>query len=221
MNWLGQAGLAHYLTDADVVSSNKEVGEVVFYAIHSSLQGGDARSLAMALYDAKTLDPFRLWSDIVAYYDTDINQANIVLFDMKHLLNLRLDPNVTPTSFIANFKECLLCLQKHNAKLVEDMDTLHALLLVAIQDDQFETIHDNIVHKPTLSIDEILKDIRERDTSMQMKDGARNITGDGTTLSGWQTATREPHQKLVTFGERWNIPFFPESWNQVVGGNFF
>jgi hypothetical protein len=35
-----------------------------------------------------------------------------------------------------------------------------------------------------LSIDEILKDIRERDTSMQMKDGARNITGDGTTLSG-------------------------------------
>jgi hypothetical protein len=104
MNWLGQAGLARYLTDADVVSSNKEVGEVVFYAIHSSLQGGDALSLAMALYDAKTLDPFRLWSDIVAYYDTDINRANIVLFDVKNLLNLRLDPDVTPTSFIANFK---------------------------------------------------------------------------------------------------------------------
>jgi hypothetical protein len=50
--------------------------------------------------------------------------------------------------------------------------------LVAIQDDQFETIRDNIVHKPTLSIDEILKDIRECDTSMQMKDGACNITGD-------------------------------------------
>jgi hypothetical protein len=60
----------------------------VFYAIHSSLQGGNACSLAMALYDAKTLDPFQLWSDIVAYYDTDINQANIVLFDVKHLLNL-------------------------------------------------------------------------------------------------------------------------------------
>jgi hypothetical protein len=102
-----------------------------------------------------------------------------------------LDPDVTPTSFIANFKECLLCLQKHNAKLAEDTDTLRALLLVAIQDDQFETIHDNIVHKPMLqvSIDEILKDIRERNTSMQMKDGARKITGDGTTLSGRQTTT--------------------------------
>jgi hypothetical protein len=152
MNRLGQAGLARYLTDADVVSSNKEDGEAVFYAIRSSLQGGNARSLATALYDAKTLNPFRLWSDIVAYYDTDINPANIDLFDMKHLLNLRSDPDVTPTSFIANFKECLLRLQKHNAKLAEDTDTLRALLLVAIQDDQFETIRDNIVHKPTLSI---------------------------------------------------------------------
>jgi hypothetical protein len=88
MNRLGQAGLAHYLTDADVVSSNKEVAKAVFYAIHSSLQGGDARSLVMALYDAKTLDPFWLWSDIVAYYDTVINRANIILFDLRRLLNL-------------------------------------------------------------------------------------------------------------------------------------
>jgi hypothetical protein len=63
-------------------------------------------------------------------------------------LNLQLDPEVTPTSFIANIKACLLCLQKHNAKLAEDMDALHALLLVAIQDEQFEMIYDNIVHKP-------------------------------------------------------------------------
>jgi hypothetical protein len=67
--------------------------------------------------------------------------------------------------------------------------SVHLALLVAIPDDQFETICDNIVHKPMLSINEILKEIRERDTSMQMKDGAHNITGDITSLSGWQTAT--------------------------------
>jgi hypothetical protein len=44
------------------------------------------------------------------------------------------------------------------------------------------------IHKPMLSIDEILKDIRECDTSMQMKDGACNVAGDGTSLSGWHTA---------------------------------
>jgi hypothetical protein len=75
MNQLGQAGLARYLTDADVMSGNKEVAKAVFYAIHSSLQGSDACPLVMALYDANTLDPFQLWSDIVAYFDTDINQG--------------------------------------------------------------------------------------------------------------------------------------------------
>ncbi len=84
---------------------------------------------------------------------------------------------------------CYASRSKHDAKLAEDMDTLCALLLVAIQDDQFEMIRDNIVHKPMLSIDEILKDICEHNTSMQMKDGACNITGDGTSLSGWQTTT--------------------------------
>ncbi len=90
------------------------------------------------LYDANTLYPFWLWSDIVAYYDTDINQANIILFDVK----------------------CL------------DMDPTHALLLVTIKDNQFEMVCVNIVHKLTVSIDEILKDIHKHDTSMQMKDGA-------------------------------------------------
>jgi hypothetical protein len=89
MNWLGQACLACYLTDADIVSSNEVIAKVVFFlAICSSLQGGDAHSLVTVLYDANTLYPFWLWSDIVAYYDTDINQANIILFDVKCLLSL-------------------------------------------------------------------------------------------------------------------------------------
>jgi hypothetical protein len=54
----------------------------------------------------------------------------------------------------------------------EDMDPTHAPLLVTIKDNQFEMICDNIVHKLTVSIDEILKDIHKHDTSMQMKDGA-------------------------------------------------
>jgi hypothetical protein len=94
-----------------------------------SLQGGDAHSLATALYDTKTHSGFGQ-TLLHSYYGTDIDRANIFLFDVKRLLNLQLDPSVTPTSFIANFKECLLCLQKHNAKLVEDMDTLHTLLLI-------------------------------------------------------------------------------------------
>jgi hypothetical protein len=44
---------------------------------------------------------------------------------------------------------------------------------------------------PTLSVDDILKDIHERDTSMQMKDGVCDITGDGTSHHGWHTASTQ------------------------------
>jgi hypothetical protein len=56
MNRLGQAGLTRYLTDADVVSSNKEVAIAVFYAIHSSLQGSNAHSLVTANRNLSTSD---------------------------------------------------------------------------------------------------------------------------------------------------------------------
>ena len=62
------------------------------------------------------------------------NHANVVLFEVKRLLSLRLDADVMPTKFIVDFNECLLWLKKNKDGLVTDTDTLRALLLVAIQD---------------------------------------------------------------------------------------
>lgn len=57
---------------------------------------------------------------------------------------------------------------------------------------------------------------------MQMKDGACNITGDGTSLHGWCTATtQEGNCRHVIFQECWNIPLFPQSWALAVGGKIF
>ena len=53
-----------------------------------------------------------------------------------------------------------------------DTDTLQALLLVAIQDDQFELVWDMIVNEPTRGMEEILKDLHEWETSLQIKDSA-------------------------------------------------
>jgi hypothetical protein len=101
MNKLGQAGLACYLMDKKFAEENKEVAEAVSFSLHASIHGGNARSLATALYDKGVCDPFCLWCDMQAYYDTSINCANIVLFEVKKLLILQLDPDVAPTSFIA------------------------------------------------------------------------------------------------------------------------
>ena len=63
-------------------------------------------------------------------------------------------------------------MRKNKAKVADDEQTLRALLLVAIQDESFESIRDNILEKPNRSVDELLGDIRKKDTSLQMKDGS-------------------------------------------------
>ena len=77
-----------------------------------------------------------------------------------------------PTKFIADFNKCLLRLKKNKAGLPTDTDILRALLLVAIQDEQFEPVQDTIVKEPTRGMDEILKDLCDRETSLQIKDSA-------------------------------------------------
>ena len=70
-------------------------------------------------------------------------------------------------------------MRKNIANVVDDDQTLRALLLVAIQDESFESIRNNILEKLNRSVDELLGDIREKDTSLQMKDGVRSLQGDG------------------------------------------
>jgi hypothetical protein len=119
-------------------------------------------------------------SALELYYDTALNRANVVLFDIRRLLNIRHDPDNTAAKFIVEYRECLVRLRKNNARLADDNDTHRAILLVAIQDDDFEMVRDSIVHKSDSSVDNILTEICERETSLMMKDQASGIIGDST-----------------------------------------
>jgi hypothetical protein len=221
INKLGQAGLAEYLTNVHTVVSNKDLSHGVFYAIRTALQDGTAVTLSTALFDKKDYDPSKLWSDLDGYYDTSVNRANVVLFDIKKLLNLQLTADVEPTTFISDFQAALLRLKKHDAKLAEDNDTLRALLLVAIQDDEFETTRDLILKEPDKTVEDVLKDLRMRDTSLQIKDSARDSdakirarrTQKVSTFKGGATG----HQDSTI----WRIPRFPNSWKEAFGKKFF
>ena len=52
------------------------------------------------------------------------------------------------------------------------MDTLRALLLVAIRDNQFEPVWDSIIKEPTRDVEKILKDLHELETLLHIKDSA-------------------------------------------------
>ena len=147
------------------------------------------------------------------YYDTSLNRDNVVLFEIKRLLKLELDVATTPVQFISDFRNCLQRLRKNKAKVDDDCQSLRALLLVAIQDESFESIRDNILEKTNRSVDDLLGDIREKDTSLQMKDGIRSLQGDGhisscrTHVNGKVNVRGKTADAIEQ--ELWVIPPFP------------
>ncbi|KAL7575092.1 hypothetical protein ACA910_000460 [Epithemia clementina (nom. ined.)] len=219
---MGQARLSIFLSDAAYVAKQNDLAVSVFYSVRAALQDGTAANLATALYDKQQYDPLVLWVDIEKWYDTSVHRADVVLFEVKRLLNLCLDSNTHPPQFISDFRVCLLHLEKNKAGIATDKDTLRALLLVAIQDDEFDTVRDSIVHDPSRNVDTILKDIRERDTSLHIKDSGNS---DG---SSFRTARRTSHPQAKRQGAAtkvgtatWSIPRFPESWKASFGSKMF
>ena len=69
-------------------------------------------------------------------------------------------------------------MRKNKGKVVHDDQTFRALLLVSIQDESIESVRDNILENPYRSVNELLGDIREKDTSFQKKHGIRSLQGD-------------------------------------------
>ena len=150
------------------------------------------------MLDAGEFDPYKLWASLSKFYDTSLNRANVVLFEIKRLLKLQLDMATTPVQFISDFRDCLQRLRNNKAKVTNNDHNLRALLLVVIQDESLESIRDNILEKPNRSVGELLGDIREKDTSLQMKDGVRSLQGDGQ-ISSCRT---QVHGKVNPRGKR-------------------
>ena len=149
------------------------------------------------------------------------NHANVVLFEVKKLLSLHLDPNVVPTKFITDFNKCLLRLKKNKAGLAMDTDTLRVLLLVVIQDEQFEPVRDTIVKEPTKGMDEILKDLHDREISLQIKDSAHAEKPIWLARHAQGTYTRNTYYSPSAAVKGWRIPRFPNSWKMAFGPKLF
>lgn len=234
INVLGTAGFGRFLDDSAMAAKHPEVAESVFYSLRGAVHGGQAQSIAQAMLDDKQLVPAPLWSALEGYYtNTALNRANVVLFDIRRLLNIRLDPDSTATKFISEFRSCLQRLRKNNARLSEDVDTLRALLIVAIQDDDFDMVRDSIVHKPDSTVESILTELRERETSLMMKDQASKLSGDGATgtrysrrtpqQSGSRSGKSQPSsgQSAANNNRKSIIPRLPDTWKKSFGAALF
>ena len=83
------------------------------------MYGGVASTLSQELLDAGEFDPYKLWASLSRYYDTSLNRANVVLFEIKRHLKLQLDVATTPVQFISDFRDCLQWLRNNKAKVTD------------------------------------------------------------------------------------------------------
>lgn len=219
INQLGQAGLGHALTDTKWCKDHPDLSEAVFFALRQSIHKGTAKHVAQKLYEAKNYSSHQLWLDLTSQYDTALNKANLVLFAVKKLLRLQLHPGILPDAFIADFESCLGQLRTTKAKLADDNDTLRALLLVAIQDDEFDNVRRDIVKNPELTATDILKEIHDRDQSLNMIDDARKAKHSRRLRS---TDSKKPSDNPSEANPRkWWIPKFPSSWKKAMESDKF
>jgi hypothetical protein len=234
INKLGIAGVGRFVDDELIAAKYPEVAESVFYALRGAVHGGQAQSIAQSMLDEKTYDPLTLWKRLEAFYDTNLNRASVLLFGIRRLVDLRLDSGSNATKFVSDYRDCMQRLRKINARLADDEDALRTLLLVAIRDDDFECVRDNIIRTPGMSVEAILSDIREREKALTMKEReSHHIGGDGMSTSRHSRRTQQSNNRndggsrggndstATKSGGRWNIPRFPDSWKQSFGAAIF
>ena len=68
------------------------------------------------------------------------------------------------------------------ATIVNDKDMSRALMLVAIQDDNYDSVRDKIVEQPNLDADGMMDLIREHDGTLNLLEDNRGPTGDGIDI---------------------------------------
>ena len=226
INDLGKHGLGRYVLNDDAHSLSPDVSESVFYTLRGALAEGLASNHAQAMYDDSNFNHRELWVSLAAYYDTPVNRANINVYEIRRLFCLVLNESTAATTFIADMRTCLQRLKSHKAKIGEDLDTLWAFLLIAIQDDDFDSVRDSILESPNKTIKELLTEIRTKEATLSIKQfGPKGLKTDGTTATAWrsQTSPSGPNRKVADAIKKgdWVIPTFPPGWKSAIGEKLF
>lgn len=221
MDTLGQAGVLKYVVDANAVQSDPDIAQAVFFALRKALSKGTAQTSATQLIHQGKQDPLELWNKVTDKFETPANKAGFLLKAIKNLIDIRLDVTSSASKFISDFQEILFKLKSYGAGITKDEPTLRAILLRAIQDDDYKGTQDYILDHPTCSYQEILKHLENREAALVIRDGETPIQQDGIRPSILR------RQKKISFSEdtksrpTWSIPPIPYSWEKGLGKSVF
>lgn len=238
---LGTAGLSEAVTDTGFAVDNPMMAKRVFYALRAATEQGHAASLAKEMDYEKMYDPYVLWQKLSAEYDTEANKMNIALYLVRHLYEMKLDCSTTPSKFRSEFNDLWLQLKQANPNLAVEADFIRPVMLMAIQDDDYNIVREKIIAEPNKTVAEFLSDIRDRESILRSLNGEVIKPIDGSKPEGIRSrrvthsnprrdkkmgssSNRQHNPNRSSQGESsgpWNIPLFPHTWKSMVGKGVF
>lgn len=111
----------------------------------------------------------------------------------------------------------------YGAGIVKDEPTLHALLLWAIQDDDYKGTQDYILGNPTCLHGDILKHLENREAALTIRDNDHGLIKDTSkpTILRRQKQVTFPPSLSYSSKPKWSIPPIPPSWEKGFGKAIF
>jgi hypothetical protein len=232
---LGSVGASGSLTDQDFHAKYPQVSERVFYVLYAALQSGTCGGLARQFEMASDLNASNLWTRITQEYETDTNKLNQSLYMVQRLLGLKLTKDIPVSQFRDNFRTQWLEYRKINPIMANEKDFLRPLMMMSLQDDSYDKVREKILADPSLSVDDFLEELRNREQILQGINGEDMTNIDGTaadSVRGRRASTDKSYKKKSdhhsgggtgdsTLSGPWNIPLIPKSWMNMLGKGVF
>ena len=240
---LGSAGVSGAITDSNFAQAHPVMTKRVFFVLYAAILQGNAGSLAKEMEINANFDAYALWQRLTKDYDTEANKLNVSLYLVQRLMDIKLTKSVPVSQFRNKFRDTWLEYKQVNPRMAVEPDFIRPLMLMAVQDDDYDLIRESIIADPSLTIPQFLDDLRDRDTILKGVNGEnmRNIDGQaGSTVRGRRAPTHnagggkshyakknnDHHSSHRGTSDRdlsgpWNVPYIPRTWKQMLGGGVF
>ena len=240
---LGSAGVSGAITDSNFAQAHPVMTKRVFFVLYAAILQGNAGSLAKEMEINANFDAYALWQRLTKDYDTEANKLNVSLYLVQRLMDIKLTKSVPVLQFRNKFRDTWLEYKQVNPRMAVEPDFIRPLMLMAVQDDDYDLIRESIIADPSLTIPQFLNDLRDRDTILKGVNGEnmRNIDGQASsTVRGRRAPTHnagggkshyakknnDHHSSHRGTSDRdlsgpWNVPYIPRTWKQMLGGGVF
>lgn len=202
----GVAGLNEFLSDPNLCTQHNDISRSIRYNLCKALKEGHFSYLVDE--HPNETNAAKFYEIIKKEADETSDQRIREFKAWWHLFTHSLDSPKSYNSFIDRYKQSLTILKESKSKGVEDDILLRALLLRAIQCDEYEDVKKDITKDLDMKPDEILVALKKHHHAMGTEESFNDIASPSTIKSKSRVIRRGKTDEKKS-DSKWREPFIP------------